>query len=153
MVTPRSDLPVNTTQQTGLLSSIKSLNPFGQGGYVRLPTTEGPGAPLPARNRHRRDAWFRWVSPSVSPCFSTFHCPCVRHPHGPGAPLQHAAVVAGSCSYYCGVNRESDLHLDSEQMGPTLDLRWLQSRSTGLLRHLLCAMARSMAKPRKFAIL
>ncbi|KAH7329981.1 Got1/Sft2-like family-domain-containing protein [Rhexocercosporidium sp. MPI-PUGE-AT-0058] len=58
------DLPVNTSQQTGLLSSIKSLNPFGDSGYVRLPTVEGPGAPLPARNRREEDeAWFalsRW---------------------------------------------------------------------------------------------
>jgi hypothetical protein len=53
------DLPVNTAQQTGLLSSIKSLNPFGDGGYVRLPTTEGAGAPLPARTRREEeDAWF-----------------------------------------------------------------------------------------------
>jgi hypothetical protein len=55
-----SDVPVNTAQQTGgLLSSIKSLNPFGDGGYVRLPTTEGAGAPLPARTRREEDeAWF-----------------------------------------------------------------------------------------------
>jgi len=59
-----ADVPVNTAQQTGLLSSIKSLNPFGDSGYVRLPTTEGAGAPLPARNRREEeDAWFvlsRW---------------------------------------------------------------------------------------------
>lgn len=59
-----TDVPVNTAQQTGLLSSIKSLNPFGDSGYVRLPTTEGAGAPLPARNRREEDeAWFalsRW---------------------------------------------------------------------------------------------
>lgn len=58
------DEPVNTAQQTGLLSSIKSLNPFGDGGYVRLPTVEGPGAPLPARNRREEEeGWFalsRW---------------------------------------------------------------------------------------------
>ncbi|KAH9216759.1 Got1/Sft2-like family-domain-containing protein [Leptodontidium sp. 2 PMI_412] len=58
------DLPVNTSQQTGLLSSIKSLNPFGDSGYVRLPTVEGSGAPLPARNRREEEeAWFalsRW---------------------------------------------------------------------------------------------
>lgn len=53
------DVPVNTSQQTGLLSSIKSLNPFGDGGYVRLPTTEGPGAPLPARTRREEEeGWF-----------------------------------------------------------------------------------------------
>lgn len=59
-----SDLPVHTNQSTGLLSSIKSLNPFGGGGYVRLPTTEGAGAPLPARTRREEEeGWFalsRW---------------------------------------------------------------------------------------------
>ncbi|KUI53948.1 Protein transport protein SFT2 [Cytospora mali] len=58
------DEPVNTSQQTGLLSSIKSLNPFGDRGYVRLPTTEGPGAPLPAPSRREEEeGWLalsRW---------------------------------------------------------------------------------------------
>ncbi|KAG0649952.1 hypothetical protein D0Z07_3589 [Hyphodiscus hymeniophilus] len=64
------DVPVNTAQQTGLLSSIKSLNPFGDGGYVRLPTTEGAGAPLPARNRREEEeGWFARESISLSPSF------------------------------------------------------------------------------------
>ncbi|KAK4099729.1 SFT2-domain-containing protein [Parathielavia hyrcaniae] len=58
------DLPVNTSRQGGFLSSLQSLNPFGDGGYVQLPTTEGPGAPLPAPSRREEeDAWFalsRW---------------------------------------------------------------------------------------------
>ncbi|RFU35363.1 hypothetical protein B7463_g1015, partial [Scytalidium lignicola] len=58
------DLPVNTSQQTGLLSSIRSLNPFGDAGYVRLPTTEGAGAALPAPSRREEEeGWFalsRW---------------------------------------------------------------------------------------------
>lgn len=58
------DEPVNTSQQTGLLSSIQSLNPFGDRGYVRLPTTEGPGAPLPAPSRREEEeGWLalsRW---------------------------------------------------------------------------------------------
>ena len=65
------DVPVNTSQQTGLLSSIKSLNPFGDG-YVRLPTTEGAGAPLPARTRREEEeAWFA--------CESTFRRSCLIH--------------------------------------------------------------------------
>ncbi|KAI1268803.1 Got1/Sft2-like family-domain-containing protein [Xylariaceae sp. FL1019] len=60
----RDDDYANTNQQTGLLSSIKSLNPFGDRGYVQLPTTEGPGAPLPASNRREEEeGWFvlsRW---------------------------------------------------------------------------------------------
>lgn len=54
------DLPVNTSQQSGLLSSIQSLNPFGDRGYVRLPTVEGAGAPLPASNR--RDEEEGWLA-------------------------------------------------------------------------------------------
>jgi len=60
----RAEVPVNTSQQTGLLSSIKSLNPFGGDGYVQLPTTEGAGAPLPApTRREEEEGWFalsRW---------------------------------------------------------------------------------------------
>jgi hypothetical protein len=54
-----ADLPVNTSRQGGFLSSLQSLNPFGDRGYVRLPTSEGPGAPLPAPSRREEeDAWF-----------------------------------------------------------------------------------------------
>ncbi|KAJ0121492.1 hypothetical protein J7T55_008656 [Diaporthe amygdali] len=57
------DEPVNTSQQSGLLTSIKSLNPFGDRGYVRLPTTEGAGAPLPAASRREEEeAWFAFLS-------------------------------------------------------------------------------------------
>ncbi|AEO65739.1 uncharacterized protein THITE_2077070 [Thermothielavioides terrestris NRRL 8126] len=59
-----ADLPVNTSRQGGFLSSLQSLNPFADRGYVRLPTTEGAGAPLPAPSRREEDdAWFalsRW---------------------------------------------------------------------------------------------
>lgn len=75
------DLPVNTAQQTGgLLSSIKSLNPFGDSGYVRLPTTEGAGAPLPGRNRREEEeGWFACKSTSPTSSFPhTLHCPCIR---------------------------------------------------------------------------
>lgn len=50
---------VNTSQQSGLLSSIRSLNPFQDRGYLRLPTTEGAGAPLPAPSRREEEeGWF-----------------------------------------------------------------------------------------------
>ncbi|KAK4659785.1 Protein transport protein sft2 [Podospora pseudocomata] len=59
-----TDLPVHTSRQTGLFSSLQSLNPFGGRGYVQLPTTEGPGAPLPAPSRREEEeGWFalsRW---------------------------------------------------------------------------------------------
>lgn len=60
------DLPVNTsTSSTPILGRLQSLNPFGQGGYVRLPTTEtNPGAPLPAPTRREEEEGFfalsRW---------------------------------------------------------------------------------------------
>lgn len=61
----REEAPIDTSQQTGLLSSLKSLNPFGGDGYVALPTTEGPGAPLPAPNRREEEEGFfaRELSP------------------------------------------------------------------------------------------
>jgi hypothetical protein len=67
-----ADLPVNTSQQSGLLSSLKSLNPFGDRGYVQLPTTEGAGAPLPAPSRREEEeGWFACEStprfPAASP--------------------------------------------------------------------------------------
>lgn len=51
----REEAPVSTSQQSGLLSSIQSLNPFQDRGYVQLPTTEGPGAPLPQPNRREEE--------------------------------------------------------------------------------------------------
>jgi hypothetical protein len=60
----RDDVPVNTSQQSGLLSSIKSLNPFSDRSYIQLPTTESAGAPLPAPSRREEEeGWFalsRW---------------------------------------------------------------------------------------------
>ncbi|KAF2428822.1 SFT2-domain-containing protein [Tothia fuscella] len=61
------DLPVNTSANTPILSRLQSLNPFGDGGYVRLPTSNdgsGPGAPLPAPSRREEEEGFfalsRW---------------------------------------------------------------------------------------------
>ncbi|KAI5463018.1 Got1/Sft2-like family-domain-containing protein [Mariannaea sp. PMI_226] len=60
----RRDEPVNTSRQSGLLSSIQSLNPFSDRGYVRLPTSESAGAPLPQPSRREEEeGWFvlsRW---------------------------------------------------------------------------------------------
>lgn len=96
------DVPVNTAQQTGLLSSIKSLNPFGDSGYVRLPTTEGAGAPLPARTRREEEeAWFA--------CESTISFTILYVSLSLNQPstvltdhVGYAAMVAGSASYYFG---------------------------------------------------
>ncbi|KAF2131292.1 SFT2-domain-containing protein [Dothidotthia symphoricarpi CBS 119687] len=58
------ELSVNTSPPS-LLGRIQNLNPFGEGGYVRLPITEtNPGAPLPApTRREEEEGWFalsRW---------------------------------------------------------------------------------------------
>jgi hypothetical protein len=56
------DFPVrtnNSSAETPFLSRLQSLNPFGQGGYVQLPThNEGPGAPLPAATRREEEEGF-----------------------------------------------------------------------------------------------
>jgi hypothetical protein len=60
----RADVHVDTSQQSGLLSSIKSLNPFSNEGYMRLPTIEGAGAPLPGPSRREEEeGWFTRESP------------------------------------------------------------------------------------------
>lgn len=78
------DFPVNTSQQTGLLSSIKSLNPFGDRGYVQLPVNEGAGAPLPASNRRDEEEGIlaRRLSPAIAFClYLSFPPPPHLHPH------------------------------------------------------------------------
>ncbi|CAL5873431.1 uncharacterized protein PFLUO_LOCUS7710 [Penicillium psychrofluorescens] len=61
------DLPVNTnaSSTTPFFSRLQSWNPFGEEGYVQLPThNEGPGAPLPAATRREEEEGFfalsRW---------------------------------------------------------------------------------------------
>jgi hypothetical protein len=52
------DIPVNTSRQNGgFLSSLQSLNPFGNRGYVQLPTTETQAA------REEEEGWFNCESP------------------------------------------------------------------------------------------
>jgi hypothetical protein len=49
---------VNTSSPS-LLGRLQNMNPFGSGGYVRLPTSENPGAPLPApTRREEEEGWF-----------------------------------------------------------------------------------------------
>lgn len=66
----RREVPVNTQrQQGGLLGTLSQYNPFGGESYVQLPTTEGegPGAPLPARNRREEEeGWFARKSETSS---------------------------------------------------------------------------------------
>ncbi|KAI4113567.1 MAG: hypothetical protein LQ345_005478 [Seirophora villosa] len=59
-----SEMPATTSSTTPILSKLQSINPFGDSGYVRLPTQEAPGAPLPAPSRREEEeGWFalsRW---------------------------------------------------------------------------------------------
>lgn len=89
------DLPVNTSQQSGLLSSIQSLNPFGNRSYVQLPVTEGPGAPLPASNR--RDEEEGWLACELNPTIIYY---LYLYPSSPPhyLPLQ-CALVTGMCVF------------------------------------------------------
>ncbi|KAF3929229.1 hypothetical protein AA313_de0204674 [Arthrobotrys entomopaga] len=51
----RRDEPVRTSRDTGFMSRLSGLNPFGNDGYVRLPTTNSE-AQLPARTREEEEA-------------------------------------------------------------------------------------------------
>ena len=63
------DAPVNTASSSPFLSRIQFLNPFGSGGYVSLPTHEGPGAPLPAPSRREEEEGFFTRTCKVLCCF------------------------------------------------------------------------------------
>jgi hypothetical protein len=80
------DVPANTSSSTPLLSRLQSLNPFADRGYVRLPTHEGPGAPLPApTRREEEEGWFARKSSSSPPV----QCPLCET-----APAQAARAAA-----------------------------------------------------------
>ena len=62
------DIPANTNASTPFLSRLQSYNPFGNSGYVSLPTSEGPGAPLPAPSRREEEeGWFARESSPFTP--------------------------------------------------------------------------------------
>ncbi|KAK2752834.1 protein transport protein sft2 [Onygenales sp. PD_40] len=58
------EAPATNRSSTGMFSSLQSLNPFADRGYVQLPTQDGSGAPLPApTRREEEEGWFsltRW---------------------------------------------------------------------------------------------
>ena len=109
------DIPVNTSQQSGLLSSIKSLNPFGDSGYVRLPTTESAGAPLPAPSRREEEeGWFARESTLFSLLFSLASSP------DPSRPLQPAANPGDPSRRTCAARGRHvlGLHMNSYPLLP-----------------------------------
>jgi hypothetical protein len=73
--------PVNTAPPS-FLGRIQNLNPFGEGGYVRLPITEtNPGAPLPAPSRREEEeGWFARKSTSSITCRGKTPSPCTSTP-------------------------------------------------------------------------
>ncbi|CAN9153914.1 unnamed protein product [Alternaria alternata] len=65
--------PVNTAPPS-FLGRIQNLNPFGEGGYVRLPITEtNPGAPLPAPSRREEEEG--WFAPMFATCIGLMFTP------------------------------------------------------------------------------
>ena len=76
--------PVNTAPPS-FLGRIQNLNPFGEGGYVRLPITEtNPGAPLPAPSRREEEeGWFARKSTSSITCRGKTPSPCTSTPLPP----------------------------------------------------------------------
>ncbi|KGQ01706.1 hypothetical protein PAAG_11552 [Paracoccidioides lutzii Pb01] len=50
--------PTNRSSNS-IFSSLQSLNPFADRGYIQLPAQDGPGAPLPLpTRREEEEAWF-----------------------------------------------------------------------------------------------
>jgi hypothetical protein len=132
----RADGPVNTSQQSGLLSSIRSLNPFGSEGYVRLPTTEGAGAPLPAPSRREEeDGWFACkFLPSIVRDIFSFLCTSCH--------IDYVCYVAqGLDIVSLGHFHGTDRSFFSKQMGSNSGIYRLQSWSTGMLCDLFCAVS------------
>jgi hypothetical protein len=111
----REPEPVNTSSPS-LMGRLQSLNPFGDGGYVRLPITEtNPGAPLPAPTRREEEEG--WFACKYQSCFVAkhLHSPwrvlsvrVLNCPHTPG-PIDAADLDLLSALYtldcYCGSRR------------------------------------------------
>lgn len=68
-----------------MLASVRNFNPFRDRDYVQLPTSEGPGAPLPApTRREEEEGWFVRESTQVIPIvfvnLTTLSSMKTRHP-------------------------------------------------------------------------
>lgn len=89
----RRDEPINTSASSPFLNKLQSLNPFGNGGYVRLPTTSEPPPQLPAQTRQEEEAG--WLA-----CESYFHRNCLDI-YGCQSPVAErvCAVAVGYVSY------------------------------------------------------
>ena len=89
-------IPATTNTSTPILGKLQSLNPFGQGGNVRLPLfeNESPGAPLPARTRREEEeGWFACTYPILS----SFH-PSRPPIHARGVRVVRGLAYARRCT-------------------------------------------------------
>ena len=117
-----ADLPINTaTDSTPILSKLRSWNPFGNEGQLRLPTHDGPGAPLPAATRREEEeGWFACKFMISSPSSATLG----NGPHDWDQwCLRRPSWTSANASL-------------SESMGSIIGVWCLQHRSLSLLRNL-----------------
>lgn len=109
-----ADIPVSTSQSP-LLSRLQSINPFGSGGYVRLPThNEGPGAPLPAPSRREEEEGF-FACESISTWSLSLTISACDKTRVPAQPLSshasdHAPFQSISKFYPCTSSLAVDLY-------------------------------------------
>jgi hypothetical protein len=130
----RRDEPANTSSQSGLLSSISNLNPFQDRGYLRLPTSENAGAPLPApTRREEEEGWFVRES---------FLAPCsprgvsYRLPPASGRCIASPPCLDDACDADVALRGVANTG-NSEQMGSFDGIWGLQPCRPSLLRHML----------------
>lgn len=101
----RQEAPITTSQQSsGLLASLQNLNPFQDRGYTILPTSEAPGAPLPAPSRREEEeGWFVRESSLFTLSHRLHGAPSCALPPPPSsvflAPLQAKHVHCISSSH------------------------------------------------------
>jgi len=152
------DFPVRT-QDTSVFSRLQSLNPFGQGGYVQLPThNDASGAPLPAPNRREeQEGYFA--------CKFMLSLPLVTH--DPTILPSCSMIQVTKCEFlrregfsttYLSRRLQSDRRRSqptltasdySKSMGSDAHFRCLQSGCCRLLPDLLLPIPRTLAQAPK----
>jgi len=109
----RRDEPVNTSANTPILGRLQSLNPFGQGGYVRLPVTEtNPGAPLPAPSRREEEEGFFARTYTSIQLF--IDCWAI-----PKSQTRRANLMAATTRCTCSISAQLRCSLSHEFLHPT----------------------------------
>lgn len=106
----RREQTASTSKPSGIYGTLSKLNPFGNEGYVRLPTHESgeaPGAPLPAPSRREEEEG--WFARTLE--FLVLLRSCCRHHSGDGAwgsmqSFEPEALCKTSC-HACAPNARS----------------------------------------------